>query len=128
MSRRVYHKQGPAPLSLCTRNTTASRSISDHKNCGRPCRDKPVLAQKGAGGGGPDTRRCPDCSFLGVQAMASRRSPLTRRHLRNLSESRVRAIQCYDCPDGDVVPRLIVLSRSALVRMFDPLASSPCLR
>ena len=51
MSRRVYHKQGPAPLSLCTRNTTASRSISDHKNCGRPCRDKPVLAQKGAGGG-----------------------------------------------------------------------------
>ena len=34
----------------------------------------------------------------GVQAMASWRSPLTRMHLRNLSRSRIRAVQCYDCP------------------------------
>ena len=34
----------------------------------------------------------------GVQAMASWRSPLTRRHWINLSESRIKAVQCYDCP------------------------------
>jgi hypothetical protein len=38
------------------------------------------------------------CGGGGVQTMASRRSPLTRRHGRNLSESRIRAVQCYDCP------------------------------
>ena len=34
----------------------------------------------------------------GGQAMISCRSLLIRRHSRNLSESRIRAIQCYDCP------------------------------
>jgi hypothetical protein len=36
--------------------------------------------------------------WRGVQAMASWRSLLTMRHSRNLSESRIRAVQCYDCP------------------------------
>ena len=35
--------------------------------------------------------------FLG-QAMISCRSLLIRRHSRNLSESRIRAVRCYDCP------------------------------
>ena len=34
----------------------------------------------------------------GVQAKASWQSLLTRRHSRNLSESRIRAVRCYDCP------------------------------
>ena len=40
----------------------------------------------------------------GVPGMAGWRSPLTRKHSRNLSESRIRAVQCYDCPTkGDAV-------------------------
>ena len=40
----------------------------------------------------------------GVQTMASWRSPLTRKHLRNLSESRIRAvIDATIVPQGDVV-------------------------
>ena len=34
--------------------------------------------------------------FGGVPATASWQSPLTRRHSSNLSESRFRAVQCYD--------------------------------
>jgi hypothetical protein len=34
----------------------------------------------------------------GGQAMMSCRSLLTRRHSSNLSESGIRAVQCYDCP------------------------------
>ena len=60
MSRRNYHKQDPAPLSIYNRSTTASHYISDHKNRGQKkpakqrsdgvlCLDKPVLAQGGAG-------------------------------------------------------------------------------
>ena len=35
---------------------------------------------------------------IGVRAMASWRSLLTTTHSRNLSESRIRAVQCYECP------------------------------
>ena len=34
--------------------------------------------------------------------MASWRRPLTRRHSRNLPESRFRGVQCYGGPQGDV--------------------------
>ena len=38
------------------------------------------------------------CGGGGGQAMMNCRSLLIRRHSRNLSESRTRAVQCYDCP------------------------------
>ena len=41
-----------------------------------------------AGGGGGDDK------LPKLEA----RSSLTRRHSKNLSESRIRAVQCYDCP------------------------------
>ena len=34
----------------------------------------------------------------GRSGHSKRQSPLTTRHLRNLPESRIRAVQCYDCP------------------------------
>ena len=39
-----------------------------------------------------------DITFFWGQAMMSCRSLLITRHSRNLSESRIRAAQCYDCP------------------------------
>ena len=52
--------------------------------------------------------------FLGggvSQAMISCRSLLIRTHPRNLSGSRIRAVQCYDCPVAETTPR-VVLTRA----------------
>ena len=45
------------------------------------------------------SRTDPAILFLeGVQATVSWQSPLTTTHSRKLSKSRIRAVQCYDCP------------------------------
>ena len=36
--------------------------------------------------------------FFSAPAMASWRARLTRKHSKNLSESRIRGVQCYNCP------------------------------
>ena len=46
------------------------------------------------------------------QAMASWRSVLTRRHSGNLSRSRIRALQCYNCPTTPPMPYFSMPNRS----------------